>query len=121
MKRLTFGRLQVYIEPRDVWVGAYIASDAVYVLPLPLCVFRWQRAQVEDEWPGPHACLECGLPDIHNGRGDGYGSCDCPRCRDCRNPPGLCDCHWREPDQCDLDDDDWDGHEDQPARSGEVR
>jgi hypothetical protein len=25
-------------------------------------------------------CDVCGLPDLHNGQGDGIGSCDCPRC-----------------------------------------
>lgn len=47
MKRLTFGRLSVYLEPRDVWVGVYVAEGAVYVLPLPFCVFKWQRASGE--------------------------------------------------------------------------
>ena len=41
--RLTAGRLQVYIEPRDMWVGAYVAPAAVYVCPLPMLVFRWSR------------------------------------------------------------------------------
>lgn len=43
MKRLRVGRLAVYLEPRDLWVGAYVAVDAVYVCPLPLLVFRWAR------------------------------------------------------------------------------
>jgi hypothetical protein len=44
VKRLKAGRrLAVYVEPRDVWVGAYVAADAVYVCPLPLLVFRWTR------------------------------------------------------------------------------
>lgn len=43
MKRLHFGRLSVYLEPRDIWVGVYVAENAVYVLPLPLLVFKWQR------------------------------------------------------------------------------
>jgi hypothetical protein len=42
-KRLTVGRMQVYLEPRDLWVGAYVAPDAIYVCPLPLLVFRWAR------------------------------------------------------------------------------
>jgi hypothetical protein len=25
-------------------------------------------------------CDVCSLPDLHNGYGDGIGSCDCPRC-----------------------------------------
>jgi hypothetical protein len=43
MKRLRFGRLAVYVEPRDAWVGAYVAPDAVYVCPLPFVVLRWKR------------------------------------------------------------------------------
>lgn len=41
-------------------------------------------------------CDVCGLPDDYRGQGDGYGSCDCPRC-DCGTARGsyLCDC---EPD-----------------------
>lgn len=37
------GRLAIYIEPRDVWIGAYVAEDYLYVCPLPLLVFRWDR------------------------------------------------------------------------------
>lgn len=45
MRRLNLGRrLQLYIEPRDIWFGAYVAPDAVYVCPVPLVVFRWDRA-----------------------------------------------------------------------------
>lgn len=43
MKRLRIGRLAVYLEPRDIWVGAYIAETAVYVCPLPLIVIKWDR------------------------------------------------------------------------------
>jgi hypothetical protein len=42
-RRIRLGRLSIYIEPRDVWVGAYIAPAAVYVCPLPLVVFKWDR------------------------------------------------------------------------------
>ena len=42
-RRLRLGRLSVYVELRDVWVGAYIARDAIYVCPLPLLVLRWDR------------------------------------------------------------------------------
>ncbi len=45
MRRLTFGRLQVYVEPRDVWVGVFVAPAAVYVCPLPMLVVRWRRAR----------------------------------------------------------------------------
>lgn len=38
-------RLRVYIEPRDLWIGVYVARDAVYVCPLPTIVIRWRRRQ----------------------------------------------------------------------------
>lgn len=41
--RLRRGRLAIYLEPRDAWVGAYIAPDAVYVCPVPFLVIRWDR------------------------------------------------------------------------------
>lgn len=28
-------------------------------------------------------CVGCSLPDLHDGQGDGIGSCQCPRCEDC--------------------------------------
>lgn len=37
------GRLSLYLEPRDMWVGCYVARDAVYVCPVPCVVVRWQR------------------------------------------------------------------------------
>lgn len=40
-RRLHLGRLSIYLEPRDVWVGVFVGPDAVYVCPLPLLVFRW--------------------------------------------------------------------------------
>lgn len=43
MRRLTVGRLSVYVEPGDVWVGVYVAPGAVYVCPLPMLVVRWAR------------------------------------------------------------------------------
>jgi hypothetical protein len=42
-RRLRLGRLSVYIEPRDAWIGAYVARDAVYLLLMPFLVLRWQR------------------------------------------------------------------------------
>jgi len=36
-------RLRVYLEPRDAWIGAYVAEKAVYVCPLPFVVIRWER------------------------------------------------------------------------------
>jgi hypothetical protein len=44
-RRLELGRLSVYVEPRDLWVGVFIAPLAVYVCPLPMLVFRWARAR----------------------------------------------------------------------------
>lgn len=38
-----FWRLRLYIEPRDAWVGAFVAPHAVYVCPVPCVVIRWQR------------------------------------------------------------------------------
>jgi hypothetical protein len=45
VKRLHLGRLSAYIEPRDIWVGVYVAPNAVYVCPLPLLVLKWERRQ----------------------------------------------------------------------------
>lgn len=45
----TRGRLVMYIEPRDAWVGLYLARDAVYVCLLPLLVIRWQRRASGDD------------------------------------------------------------------------
>lgn len=50
-------------------------------------------------------CLDCGLPDLHHGQGDGIGSCECPRCYSCGAPPGGCDCVWTEDDWGDDVDD----------------
>ena len=36
-------RLRIYLEPRDIWVGVYVAPQAVYICPLPFVVFRWHR------------------------------------------------------------------------------
>lgn len=41
--RITLGRLAIYIEPRDIWIGAFVARAAFYVCPLPLVVFKWTR------------------------------------------------------------------------------
>lgn len=42
--RLTLGRFATYIEPRDAWVGVFVAPSAVYVLLIPFLVFRWDRS-----------------------------------------------------------------------------
>lgn len=58
MRRLSFrdaweghsdlrGRVEIYAEPRDAWVGAYVANDAVYVCPLPFLVVRVSRGRAE--------------------------------------------------------------------------
>lgn len=57
-------RLRIYLYWRDLWVGVYVAEDAVYVCPLPTLVIRWQRmvcicgiahwappAWGDDNWP----------------------------------------------------------------------
>lgn len=42
-RRLRAGRFSVYLEPRDVWIGVYVAPGAIYVCPLPLLVLKWER------------------------------------------------------------------------------
>lgn len=37
-------RLRIYFEPRDLWVGIYVAPNAIYICPVPALVIRWQRA-----------------------------------------------------------------------------
>jgi len=57
-------RLRIYFYWRDLWVGLYVAPDAIYVCPLPMLVIRWQRmvctcgigdwrapAWGDDNWP----------------------------------------------------------------------
>ena len=36
-------RLRVYLEPRDAWIGVYVAEHSTYVCPLPFVVVRWRR------------------------------------------------------------------------------
>ena len=43
MRRLKVGRLSVYAEPRDVWIGVYLAPSAIYVCPVPFIVIKWER------------------------------------------------------------------------------
>jgi hypothetical protein len=40
-------RLKVYLEPRDAWIGAYVAKDAIYVCLLPFLVIRYWRKQLD--------------------------------------------------------------------------
>jgi hypothetical protein len=37
------GRLSIYLDRRDLWVGAYVAIEHIYICPLPTVVFRWIR------------------------------------------------------------------------------
>lgn len=50
MRRLTRGRLSVYLEPRDIWIGLYLSDTAFYICPLPLLVFRWRRHEPVMHW-----------------------------------------------------------------------
>ena len=36
-------RFRVYFEPRDWWIGVYVAPKAVYLCPLPTLVIRFAR------------------------------------------------------------------------------
>lgn len=40
---MKIGPVDVYIEPRDLWVGYYRGDDHHYVCPLPTVVLRWRR------------------------------------------------------------------------------
>ena len=37
------GRLSLVFEPRDLWVGVYVAYGAVYVCLIPCLPVRWER------------------------------------------------------------------------------
>lgn len=39
------GRVEIYPEPRDAWVGVYVATDAVYVCLIPFLVVRISRGR----------------------------------------------------------------------------
>jgi hypothetical protein len=41
--RLRAGRIEIYVEPRDLWTGVYIDPKAVYVCPLPTLVIKVPR------------------------------------------------------------------------------
>ncbi len=34
-------RIKIYFEPRDLWVGVYLARPHVFICPLPCLVIRW--------------------------------------------------------------------------------
>jgi len=39
------GRVEIYLDPRDLWIGAYVAKSAVYVCLLPAVVIRVSRGR----------------------------------------------------------------------------
>ncbi|MFC6081033.1 hypothetical protein [Sphaerisporangium aureirubrum] len=41
------GRLTLWFEPRDWWVGGYSADDAIYICIVPFLALRWAR---KGEW-----------------------------------------------------------------------
>lgn len=53
------GRLSLVLEPRDLWLGLYVAPGAVYVCVVPCLPLRWQ-------WRRPGAPGRPGTP------ADGY-------------------------------------------------
>ena len=40
---LKCGRLSLLFEPRDIWVGVYVAPKAVYVCVVPCLPVKWER------------------------------------------------------------------------------
>lgn len=40
---LRLGRLSLVLEPRDLWVGVYVAPGAVYVCLVPCLPLKWER------------------------------------------------------------------------------
>lgn len=38
-------RVEIYLEPRDIWIGVYVAKTAIYVCPLPFLVIRISRGR----------------------------------------------------------------------------
>jgi len=37
------GRLSLVCEPRDIWIGVYVAPGAVYVCLVPCFPLKWER------------------------------------------------------------------------------
>lgn len=56
-KRLRLGRFEFYLEPRDIWVGAFVGEFAVYVCPLPCVVIRWDRTKRDPRPADPPVSL----------------------------------------------------------------
>jgi hypothetical protein len=40
---LECGRLSLLLEPRDIWIGVYVAPGAVYVCVAPCLPVKWER------------------------------------------------------------------------------
>jgi len=40
------GRFWVIFEPRDFWVGLYVAPRAIYVCLVPFLPMKWERRRV---------------------------------------------------------------------------
>lgn len=72
-RRLSLGRLQLYAEPRDAWIGAYIAAEAIYICLLPFLVIRWRRRppavlNLGHRRLGPIASAACDTCPAHAGQ-----------------------------------------------------
>jgi hypothetical protein len=37
--------MKIYFEPRDAWIGAYVAEKFIYICPLPFLVIRISRGR----------------------------------------------------------------------------
>lgn len=53
-KTFPAGRVAIYLEPRDLWVGVFNDRRYLYVCPLPTLVVRWAWGPVEPD-PLDHA------------------------------------------------------------------
>lgn len=40
---LRWGRFSLILEPRDCWIGVFVAPHAVYVVLIPCLPIRWAR------------------------------------------------------------------------------
>ena len=40
------GRLSLVFEPRDIWLGVYVAPGAVYACLVPCFPLKWERRKV---------------------------------------------------------------------------
>jgi hypothetical protein len=46
------GRLSLVLEPRDLWIGVYVAPGAVWVCLVPCLPLRWERRGQRRTTPG---------------------------------------------------------------------